>query len=429
MNQTPTQNNAQNQNSNNAQTQAQNEKPKSTDRDYSYTNLDIKNIIGNSPKPISFDTAQGKISYNDIPLNYNYGTEDNRIIEEFYLEGPVVECRGILTKEEAKSGTKGRPDYIKVTNSMMFIFNLQDPDCVAFIKRNSDVHSGCCHILSANGGKVGLFDFDPTRPGGMFKNPMYFKRDTVTGQIVEGRNPSMFAQLNNYNTNKTLFTDPMGNIIDWKILKDVELKLIPLFHYEKIYVASSGKSSMKVKLVSAIIVDLKRINSETKQGASSTLEKYLNANQGLGDMVTSQIAQLTMESQDALDQVPIPTNGTARLPSDSQMHNMSQQDASSLNDFLGGAPGMNQGFQQAQANQQMQNQGPNQAQAPPVQSFSVPAQNVKPNIQSNFGAPLTNTSQPNLNIPNGSIKPPVQLHVTQPGQNPLSSGIQSININ
>lgn len=350
---------------------------KKQDKDYSYTKLTQKYIIGNAPKPVSFITAQGTISYNDIPLNYNYGTDDNRIIDDFYIEGPVVTSRGIITKEEPKTGSNGRPDYIKVSNSMMFIFDLQDPDCVEFISKNAEVHAKACHILADNGGKVGVYDFDPTRPGGMFKNPMYFKRDQVTGKIMEGRNPSMFGKMNNRNNYKTLFTDPFGNIIDWNILTDVELKLIPLFQYEKIYVASSGKSSLQVKLISAIIVDIKKINSETKQKSSSALEKYMDSNKGLGDLVSSQIAQITMDKQDNLE------------VDDSSLHQLPIEQQNEFADFLEGSS-MNQGFQQAQAQAQAQ----------------VQVQSKEPS-DTQFGTPLTT----NYQVPSKQISDPQSVNI------------------
>ena len=64
-----------------------------------------------------------KIKYHDLKLSYNYGTEENPIIDDFYFEGSVVTSRGIKSKSEPAVGKHG--PYTKTTLSM--------PSALAFL--------------------------------------------------------------------------------------------------------------------------------------------------------------------------------------------------------------------------------------------------------------------------------------------------------
>ncbi len=122
---------------------------------------------GTDPKPKSFDTPAGKVSYNEIPLQYNYGTPEAPRIDSCFFECPeVLSFGGIVAKREEKPPRKeGDPPYIKESYSMMFTFNLQDEECVACLTKWDDLHRASCHTLSKHKGKIGMYSFNPDLPG------------------------------------------------------------------------------------------------------------------------------------------------------------------------------------------------------------------------------------------------------------------------
>jgi hypothetical protein len=309
-----------------------------TGPDYYYTNFIGSHVKGSKPVAKSFETANGKVSYNEVPLTYNYGTPENPIIDACFFECPIVTSfGGIQKKVESKPGkTQDDPPYVKTSYSMMFTFDIQDPECVACLEKLDQLHQGTAHALAAYKGDLKMFSFVPESPGEAFKHPVYYKMDLATCERIKGSKPSMWVKLNSWKTNKTLFTDVNGNPVDWTLLEDVELKLLPLLHVEKIYVGG-GKASLQIKLASAVITSIVPINSVTRQ--TRTLDR-LKARPGLADSVAQQLAELRMSNQDKLDDGHFhPTN--AHLPPNPQMSgdensNHSSQDA--LNAYLGGTP-------------------------------------------------------------------------------------------
>jgi hypothetical protein len=356
------------------------------EQDYSYAKTNPDHIEGSKPTSKSF--ADGKINYNEIFLGYNYGTPEHPIRDSFYMEGPVLSSLGIVTKEEEKNGSNGT--YTKVSHSMMFTFDLKDQECVTCVQKWKEVHKSTSHVLGKYGVEIGFSpdEYDPNRPGKVFKEPIYFKREG--GKIIEGRNPSMWVKLNHYRNNKTLFTDLEGNPIDWSLLRDVDVKLVPLWHIEKIYIGG-GKASLQIKLASAVVIDIVPINSVSRQMGSSTVQRLKQKYGNLASKVESQIAQLRMDRQDQLEMKGGHKDGLV-----GSMHNIpsgqsdpGESDDQALKDFLGGAPTMNQTTQPASSftthstTQQVQHSVQSQ---PPVQQ-SHPGQTyqqqqpVKLNVQ------------------------------------------------
>jgi len=393
---------------NQVQTQAQpqfqptqdNEKPK---LDYYYPNFVGTSVSGVDPKEKSFETSNGKVQYKEIPIQYNYGTPESPIIDSLFFELPEVSSfGGIVEKRESKPGLKeGDPAYMKESYSMMFSFNLQDQECAACLKKFDEMHKGTCYALAKHKGRVGMPSFNPEFPGEIYKHPIYYKIDPVTCERVAGKNPSLWVKLNSYKNNKTLFTDLEENIIDWSLLKDVEVKMIPLLHVEKIYIGG-GKASLQIKLVSAVITDIAPINTKTKQTA--TIDR-LKQRKGLAENVAAQLASMRMERQDALDGGQIRPQAAKLPPSDQNgvgtMHQIPassnyQGTQESLNAYLGGAPAMNQSPPSMTPNALPQVQLPTAN--PPSQAFQTPnqshtqAQPVQLNVRPQF------SNQPALQI-------------------------------
>ncbi len=383
------------------QSQTNSDEPEGLDY-YYYTNFIGSHIHGNEPVPKSFESQNGKVSYQEIPLTYNYGSEEAPIIDSCYFECPEVlsyggiqsECKTLPPKNE------GDAPYIQEKHSMMFTFNLQDAECVACLDKWDQLHTGSAKALENYKGKVKMYSFTAEHPGELYKHPIYYKMDTNTCERVKGRNPTIWVKLNHWKNNRTLFTDLDENPIDWDLLRDVEVKMIPLIHVEKIYIGG-GKASLQIKLVSAVVTDIVPINTRTRQ--TRTIDR-LKKRKGLANNVAAQLATLRMEKQDSLDSGNLHNPQTATLPSSvGSMHQIPssgsnvQGNQTQLNDYLGAAPAMNQSPPvQHQVSNQISNQAPNQIQLP---SAHVPTQVQLPSAQ------LQAQAQP--------VPVPVQTHVPQ----------------
>ena len=335
------------------------------EQDYSYIETNTTHIEGSKPITKSFDTQNGKISYNELFLSYNYGSPEQPIRNSFYMEGPVVSSYGIVTKEEPANGPNG--PYTKVSHSIMTTFDLQNAECKACLSKIEKIHSAASYILAKYGSEIGYSDneYDPSKPGKIFKNPVFYKREG--GKIIEGRNPTMWSKLNHYRTNKTLFTDLNGTHIEWDFLKDVDLKFVPLWHFEKIYIGT--KTSIQIKLISGVVISIVPINSKSKQTGSSTIQRLKDKYKGLSSQVESQIAQIRMDRQDLI----VDNNNT--FPTGS-IHHIPTGDENSLKDFLGGAPlNVEPSTQQPQLNVQQHPQL--NVQQPQLTTLNIQQKNIE----------------------------------------------------
>lgn len=310
-----------------------------TQIDYCYENFNRTHVQATEPKQRTITTAQGQQTYHEIPIQYNYGTDEAPIIDSCFIELPMVKTNGgiVCKKEEKKSRNPGDPHYIKESYSMMFIFDLQNKDCVECLQKLDDLHRGVAHAIAPHKTKIGKPYFDPNNPEATgLRNPVYYKMDQLTNERVKGRNPTMWMKMNHWKNNKTLFTDLNGNPIDWSLIVDVEAQIIPLIHIEKVY--SGSTTSIQMKMVSGVITDIAPINTRSRQ--VNTLARLKEKYSGLADTVASQLAQLRMEKQDVLDDGHLqPQNAT--LPGAGQMHKIpngsSDDKQQQLNEFLGEA--------------------------------------------------------------------------------------------
>jgi hypothetical protein len=264
-----------------------------------YDQFNTTHLGGSDPQIQSIKKNNETINYNEIKLHYNYNTPEEPVVSDLYLELPPMQATGIRSKTEPAMGKNGA--YNKESHSMMLTFNLADPQLRAenqkALEKIDEVHAVACQILGSCRGKVKMHDFDPTRPGGMFKNPIYWPRDEVTGEKIKGRNPSLWVKLHNYKNNRTLFTDLNRETIDWKLLSDVDITFVPLLHIEKIYIGS--KATLQIYLASAVVIKIVQLGTETRQKetAERIKEKF---GSNLADTVAAQLAELRMARQDQL---------------------------------------------------------------------------------------------------------------------------------
>jgi hypothetical protein len=321
----------------------------STTKLVSYDSFLAPNLKGSEPIPKEVKKLNETIKYNDIKLSYNYGTPEEPIIQDLFFECPVVTSTGIAKKEEPNTKGKDGKDYTKTSFSMMLLFDLADPetknDSNRALEKLDEVFSASCDAIASCKGKLKMHDFDPRRPGGSFKNPVYWHRDETTGEKVKGKNPNIWVKLRPYGNNKTIFTDLNGKPIEWSLLKDVNVTLLPLLHYEKIYVGA--KASLQIFMASAIVLKIVAAGTESRQ--LSTIDRLKAKYGNLADQVESQLADLRMSRQETLQSsVPLPSSHTEFGSTDTSnnsgtMHPMGSPAASSasLQDFLSAAPPMN----------------------------------------------------------------------------------------
>lgn len=232
--------------------------------------------------------------YHQIPLMYNYGTDDKRLLDDFLLEGCEMTSKGGI---QSKQGQSGRMEY-----SIMVSYDTNNVDQSQFLDCINKVHGGAAYILGTMKGAVGMHEFQvnlPTATG--FKNPIYRPRDEMTGELIQGRQPSSFWKLFQRGKppmgEQTLFTDPDGKPIPWSLLSGVELKFIPLIHIKRIYIGG-GKASLQMELISAVVTLARPRNTATRQ--VSTLNQLKENRPQLSDQVAAQLAKLTAERQDQM---------------------------------------------------------------------------------------------------------------------------------
>ncbi len=284
--------------------------------------------------------------YYQIPLMYNYGTSESRILNDFLFEFCELESKfGI----QAKPGQSGRMEY-----SLMAKFESTKPDHMQCISAINEIHRGSSYVLQQYKGVVKMphFQVQMAEATG-FKNPVYRPRDEATGDIIQGRAPSMFLKLFNRGVppmvEQTLFTGPDQKPIPWTLLTGVEMRYIPLVHIKRIYVGS--KASLQMEVVSAIVTSIKARGTSTLQ--TSTIHNLQQNRPDLTDTVAAQLAKLTTDRQERLINDnpstftvnPPSISSTEDQPTFSNITPVGRQPASpvvsaqpSMQDFTAGAP-------------------------------------------------------------------------------------------
>lgn len=301
---------------------------------FSAANLKASDLI---PKEIT--KPNEKIKYNDIKLSYNYGTEQDPIIQDVFFEGCVVKGTSYKERKEEAMGKNGA--YTKVSTSMMLTFDLSDADTkddsLHCIEKLDEFYKGCRKIIAVNKGKLKMHDFTVDGPVGIFKDPVYWHLDEVSGERIKGKNPNIWVKFHSARYNKTLFTDLNGKPVEWSLLEGSEVTMVPLFHFEKIYVGS--KISLQVYLSSAVVLKIVPIGTESRQ--LSTIERLKSKyGSSLADEVEAQLSEIRMTRQDTLASNASQGGGDFN---NGTMHSMPPEqgeDDESLSDFLSAAPTM-----------------------------------------------------------------------------------------
>jgi hypothetical protein len=305
-------------------------------------NVDKTKFIGDEPKETKFDAEQGPVRFNDIKLFYNYGTESDPCIQEVFLEGPLMKSDRFNVKDEGMKTSKKGNQYHKITYSMMLRFDLSTPEnkeetlkCLSTFR---EAYLGCAHAMAPFKGKVGMHHFNPEQPEGTLNDFVYWYRNS-NGDIIQGKEPVMWCDFSSYGPHKTLITDMKGQAIDWKMLENSEVEMVPLFHISMIRVGTIKK--IKVGMKSAIVTKIIQSGSETTQ--VDTLERLKNKYGAQKiDEVEAQLAELRMNKQDQMAE-PKPDFGSPNHVEEE----VPKEKEESMEDFLSSAPPMNSPTPQA----------------------------------------------------------------------------------
>lgn len=316
-----------------------------TDTAYvSYTAFDYQKVKGMTPqtKTIPNQPNPNQV-YFEIPIQYNYGTEENPHISDLFIEWPEVTSYGGILEMQEQSGKDGRT---RVSYAIKCMLNTnQNPEIASLIQLLKELHHTCSHIIAHYKAPLKMYEFNPQQPGSVFTNPIRYPRDQTTGELIEGRSPFIYLKLFKrgfgVSEEKTLFTDLEANPIDWNLLKGVEIKFIPLVHVEKIYVGG-GRASLQLKITSAVVTWVAAKNTVTRQ--IETINNYKMNNPQAQNALSEQIVRLSNMRKDLFKTqalVPLipPMSSGLSDPGTGVMHNLTAS-TSNLNDFLASAPGV-----------------------------------------------------------------------------------------
>ena len=232
-----------------------------------------------------------------IPLQYNYGTEENPYFSDFEMvlcefTSPV----GITKRETVNDAGEKRVD-----ESIMVKFDPANVQHTVQLEVLQDIYMRGAELIGGVKGIVKKHNFNADKPDtDVYKPLVYFPKDEATGEFIPGRLGSMFLKLFSRGSgvmlDQTLFVDLKNRPIDRKLLMGVELKFIPKISVKKIRVAAGISFQIETKEV--IVTSIKARNTESTM--FSTLAELREQRPELETQLDQQLAKLQMDRQDKL---------------------------------------------------------------------------------------------------------------------------------
>lgn len=298
-----------------------------------FTAFDPAKVILSAPLQKQVPRSNPPQHYKEVPIQYNYGTAEQPRLDELLVEGPELTSNGGIAVKDEQGGRKSYTIYVQLP---------EDGDTGRFVQTDELIYASCALQLNQVKGQVGLVNFQPMAPNPsngnkmeyskmmaqmLFRPLVSYPRDKTTGEIIQGKPPRAYLKLMKrgfgVTEEKALFTDLNATPIHWDLMSGVEMKFIPVIHYEKIYVGG-GKSSLQAKVVSAVVTYLVGKNSQTFQ--TSTIERLTQQRPDAANTLAEQIAKLTMDRQDLLiaNKAPAQPTGTMQAITDGQQPNQQQ---------------------------------------------------------------------------------------------------------
>jgi hypothetical protein len=241
-------------------------------------NINENFIVYGTPteKPIP-NTNQ---KYTEISIDYNYGTKDKPFLGQFYIELPEVVSNYGITVSDLNGKKK---------SSIQISLPLTNDDSKSIIEGINKVYMSAAENIYNNKGILRMKHFNKENPeASNFKNPIFYPRDKVNFEIIPGKSPNIYIPLLERGTNRTTFCDLRENILPWKYLSNVEMKLIPLIQIEKIYLGV--KPSLQYKMISCVVTSIVSKSSLILQ--KGTISSLKDKNPELVNVLDSQIDAL-----------------------------------------------------------------------------------------------------------------------------------------
>lgn len=240
-----------------------------------YHQTDLTKLTSLKPqsKSAKGKDASGKdteFKYYEIHIIYEY---PNGVKDTFDFEiDEEIETSGITYNN-------GKP-------SIMAKFRNND-QLVAWLGR---LYSRSSEIVDVNKEAVDRKNYLVQHPESCSFKPIAFVKN-------EGSRPTHFFKL----TRRSLFTDLKGNPIDWKLMQDVDAKIVPKLRYSHIFV-NGQMIAAKIILLSAIVTSVVRAGSETTQLVS--IKKFAQKNPNAVKSVEESLKKMKLASKDETSMPP-----------------------------------------------------------------------------------------------------------------------------
>ena len=271
-------------------------------------------------------------SYCEIPIQYNYGTDENQMFDDLRIELPIVKSNGgILYGQQNGKVTVQMPISLPMTAGS---------ETHQYVEKMNNLWLTLAFYLHQVKGQVQLGTFLIYNPADKspdkmvmpdlvetkFRCPIYFTKDN--GEIVAGKPATQYLKLYQRGSKmapeKTLFTDLDGKAIDWNLLQSVEMDCVPLLHIKKIYVGGD-KARLQSEVISAVVLP-GVVSKGTTSRQMGTIEK-LRAQGFDASALRGQLSTLASERQNSSLAAAGAANPTPLVPNSGTMESIGEGDA------------------------------------------------------------------------------------------------------
>lgn len=305
-----------------------------------YNEFDPSKLIVDSPVQKQIPRSQPPNYYRETAIQYNYGTPEQPRIGSLLVEWPEIFANGGISIKDEQGGRKSYSIYVQLP---------EEGETGELVKQEDLLYMSIATQIAKIKGQIGMPGFMPFIPGpngqqqfnkqsasALLRPIITYPTDKLSGEVIPGKAPRAYLKLMKRGfgaaEEKTLFTDLSANPIHWDLLSGVEMKFIPVIHYEKVYIGG-GKASIQAKVQSAVVTYLVGKNTQTCQ--TMTIQRLVQERPDAANTLAEQIARLTMDRQAALMSSGVPSQPTGAVQAITQD---SIPSTSGLSDFLNSNP-------------------------------------------------------------------------------------------
>lgn len=214
---------------------------------------DVSIVDGVVPNMIVEDPAIKNVAnksgttYVSASINYMY-TDDagGRVAAPFLIEHPeTVMPFGLSRGFKNEDGSDGNPSFRLVFDTT--------PESQACLGLYEAIYSTCVKAVGKQKMKYRQKTFKEADPESIFRNPVFRKCDTTTGEILKNCLPSVFVKVI---PTMAKFVGLDGEPVEYKMLMNSWMRVIPLVKIESLY--SGTRVSLQIKLMSCVIIEAQK---------------------------------------------------------------------------------------------------------------------------------------------------------------------------